>query len=426
MRKILGSIAVAAAVAASPAWATNGIRMIGFGPVQSSMGGVSVGASLDAATVLTNPAGMAELGGRFDFGATYFGATVNYTATDGVVCGTVAPPGGCLIVNDGVEYTSDRGPSPVPAFGLVIPINEDWKFGLGAYGVAGLGTDWASNVALNTTYSHYSQLRFAPGLSYRIGEIFAVGATANLMYANLGYSIGVGPFAQTAHNDASAFGIGATVSATVKPIKGLTIGVAYESPGMFPTFKYNTPAVDANGDGTPDFPASVEELEFNTPQTLTGGVGFAFASLLVAADVQWINWAGPLGDEKPEYDVSNASTLPFDLEWEDQIVYKFGVQWTAVPDVFSVRVGYNYGAMPLNDTKALQNIAFPAVAEQHITAGVSWFASPKVGLHLGGMYSPEAKISGTQDLTAIGYPLPVSYEAKMSQYSLDAGLTYKF
>ena len=32
------------------------------------------------------------------------------------------------------------------------------------------------------------------------------------MYANLGYSLGVGPFAQTAHNDASNFGIGGTIS----------------------------------------------------------------------------------------------------------------------------------------------------------------------------------------------------------------------
>jgi long-chain fatty acid transport protein len=426
MRKVLGSIALAVAVAASPAWATNGIRMIGFGPVQNSMGGVSVGASLDAAAVLTNPAGIADMGGRFDFGATYFGADVKYTATDGVDCGSVPPPGGCLIVNDDVEYTSDRGPSPVPAFGLVIPINEDWNFGLGAYGIAGLGTDWASNVALNTVYSHYSQMRFAPGLSYKINEMFAVGATVNLMYANLGYAIGVGPFAQTAHNDASAFGLGATVSATVKPIKGLTVAVAYESQGSYPTFKYNTPAVDANGDGVPDFPASVEELEFNSPQTVTGGIGYQFGPVLVAADVQWINWSGVLGDDLPEYKEAKPTTLPFDLEWEDQIVYKFGLQWDAVPNVFSVRLGYNYGALPLNEDKALQNIAFPAVAEQHITGGVSWFISPKVGLHLGGMYSPEAKVSGTQDLSDIGYPLPVTYEAKMSQYALDAGLTYRF
>ncbi|GAB6270129.1 MAG: hypothetical protein STSR0002_28720 [Smithella sp.] len=48
---------------ATSAHATNGMRMIGFGPVQDSMGGVSVGVPLDAASVLTNPAGMSFLTG---------------------------------------------------------------------------------------------------------------------------------------------------------------------------------------------------------------------------------------------------------------------------------------------------------------------------------------------------------------------------
>ena len=65
---------------ATPAHATNGMRMIGFGPVQNSMGGVGVGATLDAASVLSNPAGMSELGGRVDFGATYFLPT-SYTTS---------------------------------------------------------------------------------------------------------------------------------------------------------------------------------------------------------------------------------------------------------------------------------------------------------------------------------------------------------
>ncbi|MGD0279733.1 MAG: aromatic hydrocarbon degradation protein, partial [Smithella sp.] len=63
---------VAAVLMTSSVYATNGMRMIGFGPVQDSMGGVSVGLPLDAASVLTNPAGMSVLPGRIDFGASYF------------------------------------------------------------------------------------------------------------------------------------------------------------------------------------------------------------------------------------------------------------------------------------------------------------------------------------------------------------------
>jgi long-chain fatty acid transport protein len=54
-RSLRLGIATAALAAAAPAAATNGMRMIGFGPVQNSMGGVSAAAPLDAATIVTNP-----------------------------------------------------------------------------------------------------------------------------------------------------------------------------------------------------------------------------------------------------------------------------------------------------------------------------------------------------------------------------------
>ena len=85
MKKIITFISmsiVSIALMASSAYATNGMRMIGFGPVQDSMGGVSVGVPLDAASILTNPAGMSFLPGRIDFGASYFKPSVQYNATE--------------------------------------------------------------------------------------------------------------------------------------------------------------------------------------------------------------------------------------------------------------------------------------------------------------------------------------------------------
>src|SRR5512138_3183616 len=109
MRKVLLAIACAVALTAGPARATNGIRMIGFGPVQDSMGGASGAVALDAAAVLTNPASISQLGGRLDFGSAVFGATVKSDIGAG-------------------EVKSDRPPSPIPAFGLVIPVNDQLSF----------------------------------------------------------------------------------------------------------------------------------------------------------------------------------------------------------------------------------------------------------------------------------------------------------
>lgn len=420
MHKALGAIAIAIVFSAAPARATNGTRMIGFGPVQNSMGGASVGATLDAASVLTNPAGITELGGRFDFGATFFSPTVKYTANDG----PASPSGGFFINQDGVEFESDRNPSPVPAFGLIIPVSEALTFGLGAYGIAGMGTDYPFDAVGSTVYTNYSQMRFAPGLAFKSG-MFSVGATLNLMYSNLGYSVGGTAFGQVPHDDAQNFGIGATVGVKVNPMAGLSVGLAYESQGSHPTFKYNTPAFSFDPDGpgpapTQNVPANVEELTFDAPQSVTFGVAYRpVQMLLIAADVQWINYSGVLGDNQPEYEVSNPSSLPFDVEWDDQIVLKVGAEIAALPSL-KVRVGYNYGKNPLNENKAIANIAFPAIAEHHVTAGLGWQVTPKLALNLGGMYSPEASLEGTDPNFGI------TYETTMSQFSLDAGLAYSF
>jgi long-chain fatty acid transport protein len=423
MRKVVTAVAFAI-VFSSPAWATNGTRMIGFGPVQNSMGGASVGVTLDAASVLTNPAGISELGGRIDFGATFFKPTVKYTANDGA-----ANPGtgaGFVIddAGDGKEFTSDRTASPVPAFGLIIPVSEALTFGLGAYGVAGMGTDYAFNAVGSTIYTNYSQMRFAPGIAYRAG-MFSVGATLNLMYSNLGYSVGGTGFGQVPHDDAQTFGVGATVGVKATPMKGLTVGAAYESEGFHPTFKYNTPpfSFDPDGPGPApimNVPANTEELNFNSPQNVTVGVGYRPVDmLLLAVDVQWINYSGVLGDGQPEYDVANPTTLPFDVEWDDQIVVKAGAEIAATPNL-KVRLGYNYAKNPLNPDKSIANIAFPAIAEHHITAGLGWQVTPKLAVNVGGMYSPEASLDGVDP------NFGVAYETTMSQFSVDAGLAYSF
>ena len=73
MKKQLLSAAVSAAllVMAHSAHATNGDQMLGVTATQWGMGGAVVAAPQDAGTILTNPAGIAELGikeVRFDMG----------------------------------------------------------------------------------------------------------------------------------------------------------------------------------------------------------------------------------------------------------------------------------------------------------------------------------------------------------------------
>ncbi len=105
--------------------------------------------------------------------------------------------------------------------------------------MAGMGVDYAANLYGSVTYTSYSQMRFAPGLSYKINDIVSVGAAVNVMYATMEFNA-ASAFGQQPHMGASSFGYGATVGVLVKPVDFLQIGLAYETKSYFQDFAFNT------------------------------------------------------------------------------------------------------------------------------------------------------------------------------------------
>jgi long-chain fatty acid transport protein len=154
--KVLSIAAMVLFVAAN-AFATNGMRMIGFGPVQRSMGGIGVATTLDAASIITNPAGIADLKGRIDFGASYFSPTVKHKAS-GPMPGIMAKDGETLnrcrrFTGTGIWacYTDHRKVT-------------FWYWRLWCFG---MGVDYEKNVYQSILKTMYSQMRFAPGYPTR-------------------------------------------------------------------------------------------------------------------------------------------------------------------------------------------------------------------------------------------------------------------
>ncbi len=379
MRKFLVAVAL---LAATPAFAVNGMRMIGFGPVQATMGGVGVGASLDAGTTVSNPAGMADLGGRIDFGATYFDATVD----------------GSLF---GQTYKSGRGATPVPAFGLIVPIGKDVRFGLGAYGIAGMGVDY------DIGHSNYSQMRFTPSLSYKLLDMLSVGATVNVMYANLdfgAYFPNPTPPPSTVaivYQGGAAFGFGATVAAKLTALPILDVAVAYETKSSFSDFKYK--GVDQmTGQPLPN-------VTFNQPPALTFGASVKpLPMLLVAADVQMLQWSSTQGtsDQVGSFGA---------LGWKDQWVYKIGAQLDL--EVVKIRAGYNYGKSPV-DAAANATTFMPAISESHVTVGVGLPLASNVALNAGTVISPKVTVTGTGGFGP--------QEVSVSGFTVEGGLSVTY
>jgi long-chain fatty acid transport protein len=417
--------ALALSLAATGAHATNGMRMSAFGPVQEGMGGVGVGATLDSAALVTNPAGLATLDRRLDLGGTFFKPTVSYQAT-GISPGFVA--------NDGANQKSDRGPSFIPALGLVVPLGGGFTAGIGAYGTAGMGVDYPTNLYYGVTYTSYQQLRVTPAIAYRFGDVASVGVTFNAMWAQMKYDVASG-VGQVAHDTANSFGAGATIGVQVTPVKTVTLGAAYETKSRFQDFSFDVPAHTLPSTLPPPYggmtmPAGTDKLSFDQPSSFTAGVGVTpIDGLLLAADVQWIRWSETNGANQPVL-TSTTGAMPFNLDWTDQWVFKIGAQWQA-SKMFTIRAGYDYGKSPLKPDRAFENIAFPAVAEQHFALGLGIRATPALSVELAAMYSPEAKLSGAN----AGVPAMMggtggqgiqSYQTKMSQLVADAGLTYRF
>jgi long-chain fatty acid transport protein len=104
------------------------------------------------------------------------------------------------------------------------------------------------------------------------------------------------------------------------------------------------------------------------------------------------------------------------------VVFKVGGQY-ALPAVkrLALRAGYNYGASPLAEERAFENLAFPAVAEHHFTIGAGYEAGG-LTLNVAAQYSPEAKLAGSNAMEQ-GI---VTYEARMSQLAFDVGASWRF
>lgn len=409
MKKLSAALGVTAALAfATPASATNGMRMIGFGPVQNSMGGASAAAPLDTATAISNPAGLSALGKRADLSGTYFAPTVKFLAKG---AGT------------GGELTSDRGASYIPTLGFSWSTLENLTLGVGASGTSGMGVDYKADLFSNSVMTSYSNMRVAPAASYQLMKGLSAGVALNLMWAQMEWEAG-GMYKRDAQ---SAFGYGATVGLQYTPVgtpaEMLTVGVAYETKSDFQDFEWDIPS---NTIMTPMGPFTVpggkETLEFDQPQVLTFGAAVRpLPILLVAADVQWINWSATNGKDLPKYAGENEMTTgsqDWNLNWDDQVVLKLGAQVEAMKDL-KVRAGYNYAKSPLDKSRAFENIAFPAIAESHYTFGVGYDYG-KFSVNAAAVYVPESVETGADLSMGI-----TSYTTKMSQLAFDLGVAYR-
>jgi long-chain fatty acid transport protein len=412
--------ACSTAMLASTALATNGDNMMAIGPNARAMGGVGVAAPQDAiSAVFANPAAMC-----FTPGCAY--SEVNFAGTL-----FMPHPKAELDLQGLGSFKADSKANvyAIPAIGLSVPIDSDtrrWRFGLAAYGATGLGVDYrgtALDQQINTgfpppnntapliqgAFTSLMIMKFAPSLSYQVSPDFSVGAALHIDYATLDLRNGNSP----------AYGIGGQLGTLFRPTKHLSLGATYITPQS--TDFANVVAT----------PSGSHDLELQSPHQVAVGVSYGFLDdrLLVELDGKYLNWGGATGYK--------------DFGWKDQWVAGIGAQFAAVPKKLFVRVGYNYGTNPVethdgwgtgvHNVQGMQFpdyyyetfriIGFPAIVEQHVTAGVGYAFSEKFELNLGYTHAFENSVSETGSF--MGGPA-ANITSKLSEDSVEFGATWRF
>src|SRR5512146_2127694 len=172
------TVAVAAACCAPLATlATNGYFQHGYGVKSQGMAGVGIALPQDALAAATNPAGMAFIGNRIDFGAVLFrpirGADISGTA------------GACC---DGAFDGNDTNNFLIPEFGYNRMINPRVSLGVSVYANGGMNTDYSQPIVLfnggtaNHTGIDMAQLFIAPTIGFKLNDNHAVGLAVNFAY----------------------------------------------------------------------------------------------------------------------------------------------------------------------------------------------------------------------------------------------------
>ncbi len=387
------------------AQATNGDNLIGIGPISRAMGGVGVAAPQDPiSAVFANPAAMC-------FGPYCPGSEFNFTGTifNPKVKARVQIPGyGIDVSND-----SQHAPFAIPAIGISSPINLKWRFGLAAYGVSGMGVDYRNELSPLGGYSLYQVMKFAPNIAYLVNDNFSVGASLHIDYAALDFAQG------TSHNYTAGIQLGA-----IYKFEPFSFGISYVTPQEI---KHER-VYDFDGDGTQD------DLKLEMPQTIAGGIAVEpLKDLLIEADIKWLNWSDATGYK--------------DFDWDDQWVYAIGVQYKPTK-ALALRAGFNYAENPVNlhngfdgsTTTSIQGkttgtfnyeylriIAFPAVAESHLTLGIGYQISERLSVNLGYMHAFEKTITETGQNVNLGAgPSDATLTSELSEDSYEFGISWRF
>jgi len=432
MKKTIKLAVVAAlALGATSAFATSGDNMIGLGAKSRGMAGTGIGMNHGAESALLNPAFIGD--DEVSFGGTVFMPDVSFKDTATVPDPTSTT--GATMQTGTTAMDSAADMSVIPEVAISIKVNDNFSWGIGMFGVAGMGVDYRDDVAVysngpgqypsetgsqnayqgtksgsNQMLTNLQLMRFAVPLAFKTNN-FSVAVSPILQYGSLGIAYNNGSYFNAPQVNPN------TGAVTFNPVNvstgngvsqdfgfGYNIGLAYEISGLTLGAVY-TSAIDMEYDkqissasknfGMNQGKGLSDHLE--QPAEIGVGVSYAMGDHTIAIDYKQVKWGSAKGYK--------------DFKWDDQDVVTIGYEYATKG--WALRAGYNYASNPIKEQKAANmqtdydgavinyfNAAgFPATTESHYAIGGTYNVSDAIGVDVAYTYAPE--VTESYDTSAL-------------------------
>ncbi len=387
-----------------------------------------------------NPAAL----GRFDQSSVQLEASAIFTALrlrDSEASTTAGVP------IDGATREDDNSNDAVlPSFyGVLVPEESDFRFGLGINVPFGLGTEYPSGWVgrYHTQKSNLLTVNINPVMAYKATRWLTVAAGLQLQWAEaelenaidfgtLGAGAGI-PGAAPTQQDGSAkvegdgWGYGFNLGVLAEPRQGTRLGAAFRSKidtqlNGNSRFELDDAGIGAAiRAGTGAFRNVDAETEVNLPPMVNFGVhqdiGDRFA---VMAEAQWTGWS-TFNDLVIEFDNPAQPDNVTQFDWEDAWFFAVGGTWKPTARL-TFRVGAAYDETPTRNRYRTPRI--PDSDRYWLAAGIGYAVTDRLSFDLAYTHvffdDAHVRLDGTDEGNALRGNLDADYRNAIDIVTLAA------
>lgn len=333
------------------------------------MAGTGVAYAQDALAVAYNPAGMAWIGDRVDFGVHWA-----HDRGETKVRGNLVP----TLNGNYPAYKTKNFYSPEFGINKTFGCECEWSVGLAVYNRQQSKTTYDKPFGLVGTSNlglEYVHETISPVVAYRLNNCHSFGITLNCMVQRIKAN-GIQNFdspifsAHPGHVTNKGYdwsvGWGTTIGWQWKVFDGFTFGLTYQPKTKMPKFHKYKGFIAQSG-------------KFDIPQVISGGISWRFVECAtVCFDVQYYDWKqikalhNPLAGGPAQLAADKLGTSEgTGFGWRSQTFYRVGVDFALTEDLI-LRAGFRHVNSPIRKSQTVVNQLTMDTVKDFATVGATY------------------------------------------------------